>query len=476
MKTFMGKNFLLKTDTAKQLYHEIAEKLPIIDYHCHVSPREIAENKQYRNITELWLGGDHYKWRAMRSCGIPEKYITGDASDYEKFRSFACAMPRLIGNPMYHWSHLELKRYFGYDGILNADTCDEVWELCNEILQSPDMSVRRIIEKSGVEVICTTDDPCDTLEWHEMIAEDEDFNVKVLPAWRPDKGLNMEKPDWKEYIAKLSKASGIEINSYSSLLDAYRVRLDYFSAHGCINADHGLDEQIPYALPERPASPSEIFDRAMNGDFIYTDEIAVFKTALLRFFAGEYTRRGWVMQLHFGVLRNVNTPMFNQLGPDMGFDVIGGRVSITELAKLLNTFAQDRGLPKTIVYSVNPSDNAAIGALIGAFQNDADPQGKPEGGMPRIMQGSAWWFNDNKLGMREQITTLANLSALGSFIGMLTDSRSFISYTRHEYFRRILCDIIGDWVESGEYPADADTLSELVADICYNNTKRFFAL
>jgi len=468
MKTFMGKNFLLNGDTAKTLYHEYAEKLPIIDYHCHVSPKEIAEDKHYANIQELWLGGDHYKWRAIRSCGVDEEYITGSASAYEKFKAYATVMPKLIGNPLYHWSHLELQRYFGYHGVLNADTCDEVWELCNAKLAEPEMGVRNIIKNSGVELICTTDDPIDSLEYHKQLAVDDSFTVKVLPAWRPDKGINCERKGFKAYIDKLAEASGIAITDIDSLKAAFKARLDFFGENGCLTADHGIDEYIPYKLAEYPAQPGEIFVRAYENDGagITIDDMKIFKTEMLKFFATEYFNRGWVMQIHYGVLRNVNAPMFEKLGPDTGYDVIGGAASTTELAKLLSYFGEE--LPRMVLYSINPTDNAGLGALIGAFQSSDGT------GMPKLQHGSAWWFNDNKTGMREQMINLANLSALGNFVGMLTDSRSFISYARHEYFRRILCGLIGEWVDNGEFPADPETLAQIVMDICYNNTKAFF--
>ena len=470
MKRFMGKEFLLDTETARQLYHTYAERLPIIDYHCHVSPREIAENRRFSNITELWLGGDHYKWRAMRSCGIDEKYITGDASDYEKFRAFACCMPRLIGNPLYHWSHLELQRYFGYNGALSEKTCDEVWELTSARLSEPYMTVKNIIRASNVDVICTTDDPADELCYHEKIAQDEHFTTRVLPAFRPDKGINIRRSGWREYIAALSEAAGMPITDLESLKAAYSARLDYFAEHGCVTADHGIDDAIPAAERHELARADEIFRAALSGKQPSEHEGGIFALEMHRFFAGEYTRRGWVMQIHFGVMRNPCTPMFERLGPDSGFDIIGGRSSVTELARMLDLFAIENALPRTVIYSVNPADNAAIGTLIGGFQlTDGS-------GMPRVMQGSAWWFNDNKTGMREQMTSLANLSAFGSFLGMLTDSRSFLSYTRHEYFRRILCSLIGHWIEDGEYPYDTDEFAQLVMDICYNNTKDFFSL
>ena len=472
MKKFMGKNFLLNSDTAKALYHNYASQLPIIDYHCHVSPKEIADDKIYNNITEIWLGGDHYKWRALRSCGIDEEFITGSASDYDKFKAYASIMPKLIGNPLYHWSHLELRRYFGYKGVLNENTCDEVWELCNEKLMDSDMSVRNIIKNSNVEALCTTDDPIDPLNYHQIIADDDTFNVTVLPAFRPDKGINCERKGYTAYINKLAEVSGIEITDLDSLKRAFISRIEFFADNGCITADHGIDETIPYMLPECPNQPDEIFKKAIasDGADINADELNIFKTEMLSFFASEYKQRSWVMQIHFGVLRNVNSAMFNKLGADTGFDVIGGRMSITELAKLLNLFESNNSMPRMILYSINPVDNAGIGALIGAFQ-------KSDGtGMPMLQHGSAWWFNDNYTGMREQMTQLANLSALGNFVGMLTDSRSFISYTRHEYFRRILCDLIGGMVEDGQFPCDIETLAKLVMDICYNNTKNYFSL
>ena len=469
MKKFMDKDFLLKTDTAKVLYENYASKLPIIDYHCHISPKEIAENKSYRNITELWLGGDHYKWRAMRSCGVPEKYITGDASDYEKFKAYATCMPKLIGNPLYHWSHLELQRYFDYDGVLNADTCDEVWALCNEKLSTPEMSAKEIVKASNVVALCTTDDPTDTLEYHKIIAEDKDFDVKVLPAFRPDNIFKVNNGGFTAYVDKLAKVSGIEIADIKSLKEAFINRIDFFDENGCVTADHGL-EYVPYALPKNDKELEDIFASAYkNNGGLSTEETDKFITAMNIFFGGEYVKRKWVMQLHYGVLRNPNSVALKKLGADTGFDTIGDSgASITNMAKLFDRMTMNDALPRTVVYPIDPTENAAIGTLIGSYQVDA------EGGMPRVMQGSAWWFNDNLPGMRAQMISLASLSAFGSFLGMLTDSRSFVSYPRHEYFRRILCDIIGDWVENGEYPCDIDALAEIVMDICYNNTKNFF--
>ncbi len=470
MKQFLDEDFLLNYDVAKVLYDNYASKLPIIDYHCHVSPKEISENKSYSNITELWLGGDHYKWRAIRSCGVAEKYITGDASDYEKFKAYATIMPKLMGNPLYHWSHLELKRYFGYDGILNADTCDEVWNLCNQKLLSPKMRVKNIIKSSGVELLCTTDDPTDSLEYHKVIAEDKEFKTKVLPAWRPDKALKVDVKGYRSYIDLLKSVSGVDITDIKTLKDALIKRMDFFDEAGCKTADHGIDNYIPFALYKNEKQLDDIFKKAYETDGMTTPEEAdTFKTAMLAFFGSEYVKRKWVMQIHYGVNRNPNTKFFAKIGPDTGFDVIDGNASSgVNLAKLLNFMYSDEALPRTVIYSINPNDNEIIGTIIGAFQNDSD------GGMPRVMQGSAWWFNDNNTGMRAQMISLANLSAFGNFLGMLTDSRSFISYPRHEYFRRILCNLIGEWVENGEYPADIESIANIIMDICYNNTKNYF--
>ncbi|MBT9779361.1 glucuronate isomerase [Clostridium sp. MCC353] len=464
MKAFMDKDFLLSTDTAKTLYHDYAEKMPILDYHCHINPQEIYEDRKFDNITQVWLGGDHYKWRQMRSNGVDEKYITGDASDREKFQKWAETMPKLIGNPLYHWSHLELQKYFGYNGYLNGDTAEEVWNLCNAKLQESSMTVRNIIKQSDVTLICTTDDPVDTLEWHDKIAADTTFDVQVLPAWRPDKAMNIEKPTFVPYIAKLSEVSGVEIKDLDSMKKALQVRMDYFAERGCLVSDHAL-EYVMYA----PASDEElnaIFAKGVAGQAISREEELKYKTAFMLFVAKEYHKRGWVMQLHYGCKRDNNALMFEKLGPDTGFDCINNYAPSSEMADFLNALSATDEVPKTVLYSLNPNDNASIGSILGCFQ-DPTMAGK-------IQHGSAWWFNDHKIGMTEQITSLANLGCLGNFIGMLTDSRSFISYTRHDYFRRILCDIFGAWVENGEYPADMKSLKSLVEDIAYNNAVRYF--
>lgn len=459
MKQFMDKDFLLSTDTAKTLFHDFAEKMPVLDYHCHINPQEIAENRKFNNITQVWLGGDHYKWRVMRSCGVEERYITGDAPDREKFQKWAESLSKAIGNPLYHWSHLELQRYFGYTGALNGDTAEEVWNLCNAKLQEDSMSVRNIIKQSNVTLICTTDDPADTLEWHKKIAEDNSFDVQVLPAWRPDKAMNIEKPDYLDYLAKLTSASNIVIKTFADLKAALQNRMDFFASMGCCVSDHALN-YVMY----NPASSEEleaIFAKRMSGGSISYEEQLKFKTAFMLFVGKEYNKRGWVMQLHYGCKRDNNIFRFNQLGPDTGFDCIDNYAPSASMADFLNALNATDELPKTVLYSLNPNDNASIGTIIGCFQSPS--------AIGKIQQGSAWWFNDHKLGMTEQMTTLANLGVLGNFIGMLTDSRSFLSYTRHEYFRRILCDILGNWVENGEYPADMKALKEIVEGISYNN-------
>lgn len=467
MKQFMNEDFLLSTETAKRLWRENAKVMPIIDYHCHIDPAQIARNDRATNITELWLYGDHYKWRAMRSCGIDEKYITGEASDYEKFRAFASIMPKLAGNPIYHWSHLELRRYFGWEGVLSEETCDECWKATSEVL-SRGLSVREIIEMSNVEALCTTDDPADSLEWHEKIAADETFKVKVLPAFRPDKAMGCAKKGYRTYIETLANSANIKITDFASLCKALSLRLDYFAEHGAITADHGLDTRVYFVKAKCNREVDEIFKRCAATDKPEPteEEEAIFKTALLRFLAAEYRKRGWVMQIHFGVLRNVNDEIFTKLGPDTGFDVMGSDTGVADLAKLLSSFVFDGGLPRTILYSINPGDNEAVAALCGAFQSSDD-------GTPRCLQGSAWWFCDHEPGMRAQLTSFSTLSALGVFPGMLTDSRSFLSYTRHEYFRRILCDLVGEWIESGRLP-DGSHADKLIRDICYNNTKNYF--
>lgn len=464
MKKFMDEDFLLSTQTAQKLYHEHAEKTPILDYHCHINPEEIAKDRQFENITQVWLGGDHYKWRQMRSNGVDEKYITGDAPDREKFQKWAETLEKAIGNPLYHWSHLELKRYFGYDGCLNGETAEEVWNLCNEKLKTPEMSVRNLIRQSGVTLLCTTDDPADSLEWHKVIAEDDSFEVQVLPAWRPDKAMNIEKPDYADYLKKLGTAAEIEIHTFADLKAALKKRMAFFDSMGCRASDHAL-EYVMYAR----ASDEEvetIFAKRLGGEMLTKAEELKFKTAFMLFVGKEYARLGWAMQLHYGCRRDNNVFRYEQLGPDTGYDCINNYAPSSEMADFLNALNQSDELPKTIIYSLNPNDNQAIGTILGCFQDST--------AVAKIQQGSAWWFNDHKTGMQDQMISLANLGNLSGFVGMLTDSRSFLSYTRHDYFRRILCNLIGGWVENGEFPADYDTLEEIVKGICYNNSVNYF--
>ena len=463
MKKFMDEDFLLTTETAKNLYHNYAEKLPIIDYHCHLSPQEIYEDVRYENITQVWLGADHYKWRQMRSNGVEEKYITGDASDREKFQKWAETLEKAIGNPLYHWSHLELKKYFGYEGHLCGDTAQEVWDLTSEKLKQDNMSARGLILQSNVDTICTTDDPIDSLEWHRKIKEDG-FEVKVLPAWRPDKAMNIEKADFAQYIAKLAQVSGVEIKDFDSLIEALKNRMDFFAENGCTVSDHGL-EYVMYESYE-PAEVNEIVKTRLSDGVLTKTEERKYKTAFMTALGREYAKKNWVMQLHYGVQRDLNKKVFNALGPDAGIDAINTYSSSIEMGQYLNALAIDDSLPKTIIYSLNPADNATIGTVIGCFQ-DSSAVGK-------IQHGAAWWFNDHKTGMMEQMTSLANLGLLGNFVGMLTDSRSFLSYTRHEYFRRIMCELIGGWVENGEYPDDEKALKQIVEGISYYNCKNYF--
>ena len=464
MKPFMDKDFLLSTQTAQTLFHEYAEKTPVLDYHCHINPKEIAEDRKFDNITQVWLGGDHYKWRFMRSCGVDEHFITGDASDKEKFFKWAEVLGKAIGNPLYHWSHLELQRYFGYTGNLNKNTAEEVWNLCNAKLAEDSMSVRNLIRQSGVTLICTTDDPVDSLEWHAKIAADDSFDVQVLPAWRPDKAMNIEKPEYTDYLASLSKASGIAVNSFATLKEALKNRMDFFASMGCSVSDHALEYVMYYPASEETIE--EIFSKRLSGQPVSREEELTFKTAFMIFVGKEYSRRNWVMQLHYGCKRDNNRLMYEKLGPDTGYDCINNYAPSAQMADFLNALIQTNELPKTIIYSLNPNDNQAIGTILGCFQDST--------AVAKIQQGSAWWFNDHKIGMRDQMLSLANLGNLSGFVGMLTDSRSFLSYTRHEYFRRILCDLIGDMVENGEFPADMETLSEIVKGISYNNAVRYF--
>ena len=463
MSGFLKKDFLLHSETARILYHGYAAKMPIYDYHCHIDPKEIWEDRRFENISRLWLGGDHYKWRVMRSNGVEEKYITGDAPDREKFQKFAEALPKCIGNPMYHWCHLELKNYFGYEGVLNGETAEAVWQLANEKLKEPAFSARGLIRSSNVAMVGTTDDPCSDLEYHRLLAE-SDFEVKVCPSFRPDPALNIHKKGFKEYIEKLSKASGVEIKSASDVAKALTQRIEFFDKMGCRASDHGLD-YVMFQKAEQ-AEIEQTFKKAMNGEELTKCEVEAYQTYLLLHCGREYKRMGWAMQLHFSCMRNPNTKAFEALGPDSGFDCIALTDSCKALFSVMDALESEGNLPKTILYSLNPADNQWIDTLLGAFQSSEIPG--------KIQHGSAWWFNDNKQGMTDQLISLANLGILGNFIGMLTDFRSFLSYARHEYFRRILCNLLGTWVEKGEYPDDIEFLGSVVQDICAGNAKRYF--
>ena len=474
MKPFMDKDFLLGTDVAKALYHEHAAKVPIIDYHCHINPMEIALDKQYATITEIWLGGhmedgsyfgDHYKWRLMRSNGTPETLVTGDADPEDKFVAWATALQNAIGNPLYHWTHLELQRYFGITEPLTAKNAREIYRKCNEILAQPDMTVRGIIEKSNVKLICTTDDPIDDLKAHEMIKADPTCKVAVLPAFRPDKAMRIDKPEFASYMNKLEAVSGVKLDSFAALCEAMTKRIEYFEAHGCRVSDHALDKTLCTLATE--AELDEIFRKGRAGEAITAHEYEAFHTALLLACAKEYAKRQWVMQLHFGCIRNNSSKYYNLLGADTGYDAMNDNAAAVNLAAFLDLLEKNDALPRTILYSLNPADNGVVATVMGAFQTNAEVAGK-------MQIGSAWWFNDHKTGMEQQMTDLMNLGVFGNFVGMLTDSRSYLSYTRHEYFRRILCNKIGNLVENGEYPADMETLGRIVENISYYNTLHYF--
>ncbi len=444
-------SFMLKSKTARKLYGMIKD-LPIIDYHCHLSPKMIAEDYRFKNAFDLFLGGDHYKWRQMRSNGIDERYITGDAPDYEKFAAFAKTLPLLIGNPIYHWTHLELKRYFDINEELNGESCERIWNKCNALLERPEYSAKNLIRRSNVEVICTTDDPADSLEYHRELG---DFEVKILPTFRPDKAVEIGKETFVPYI----KAIGA--SSYAELTEWIRDRIAFFDSHGCRLSDHAL-EYVPFA----EGDPAAAFEKRMSGAELTAHETDSFKTAMLAVCAEEYVKRGWAMQLHIGALRNNNRKMYERLGPDTGFDSVNDLEIAENLARFMNRLEYSDILPKTILYTLNPKDNYTLATMLGNFQSAPTPG--------KIQFGSGWWFNDQRDGMEAQMKALANLGMLSRFVGMLTDSRSFVSYPRHEYFRRILCNLVGGWVEDGEYPANFDALEKILRGIAYENAKNYF--
>ncbi|MEN1761802.1 glucuronate isomerase [Anoxynatronum sibiricum] len=466
MKTFMDEDFLLTNEVARQLYHEYAKEMPIYDYHCHLSPGEISENKPYSNMTALWLKGDHYKWRAMRSNGIDEKFITGQADDFEKMMAWAKTVSMCMGNPLFHWTHLELQRYFGIHEVLSEKTGEAIWHRCNERLKESDFRARGFIEKSNVKVICTTDDPVDSLEEHRTIKEDSTFHTKVLPTFRPDKGLSIEKDTFPQWLQALSEACHMNIETYHEFLSALDQRIHYFHEAGCRISDHSLEEVV--YVETTPEEVEKIFRKKLQKEDLSPEEVQKFKTQTLHYLGGKYHEYNWVMQLHIGALRNNNSRMFTLLGADAGFDSMNDQCIAVPLSKILDALDRENRLPKTILYCLNPKDNDVIGTMIGNFQGGTIPG--------KIQFGSGWWFNDQKDGMIRQMTSLANLGLLGRFVGMLTDSRSFLSYTRHEYFRRILCNMIGQWVVDGEAPNCSESLERLVKNVCYNNAVNYFEI
>lgn len=463
MNQFMNEDFLLDTETARRLYHSHAAKMPIYDYHNHLSAREIYENKCMDNITAAWLGFDHYKWRSMRWNGISEKYITGDSSDYDKFQKWAETMPYLFGNPLYHWTHLELRRYFDMEETLNSETAAEIYEHCNRLLQSEDFRIRRLIEKNNVHALVTTDDPCDDLYYHRKLRE-EGFSAKVLPGFRPDAAIHIEKPGFPAFIRELEAACNKSLPDYPSLIQALISRIEYFHEAGCRIADHGLDQML-YA-PADAARLNEIYEKALKGILLTREEVSCYQGGIQTAMAEEYRKRNWVMQLHIGPLRDTSGRLLASYGPNAGGDSANDDALAAPLSSFLNALDQENKLPKTVLYNLNPKDNATIAILAGSFQDGSIPG--------KIQFGPAWWFNDTSEGMRAHIHCLSSLGLLSRFIGMLTDSRSFLSFPRHEYFRRLLCSEIGRTVENGEYPTDMKFLGKMVEDICFNNAKSYF--
>ncbi len=465
MKEFMDKDFLLKNDTAKKLYHEYAKDMPIFDYHCHLIPSQIAEDKRFTTISDAWLGGDHYKWRQIRTAGFDENLITGDADPFDKFMAWAETMESLVGNPLYHWTHLELQRYFGIYDVLNRKNAKKIYDEANrKFKEDPELSVFGIMKKFNVYAVGTTDDPADDLKYHKIIKDEGKCPAKVIPSYRPDKALNIDKPDFKEYVEKLSKASGIEIKSAADLVKALENRLDFFVEMGCRASDHAL-VTCPHTFWSESAVNS-VFEKKMTGDTVSAEEADAWRTYVLSALARAYNKRGVAMQLHFAAIRDNNPGMFRKLGPDTGYDASHDKELASGVSAFMGALSETNEIPKTIFYSLNPKDYYTLGTLMGCYQG---------GGIRgKIQLGSAWWFCDHKDGMEEQMKVLANLGQLPAFIGMLTDSRSFLSYSRHEYFRRILCNLLGTWVEDGEVPNDEEMLSRIVKDICFNNAQRYF--
>ena len=462
-KNFINEDFLLYNDYAKDLYNRYAADQPIIDYHNHLSPKMIAEDHQFENISQVWLAGDHYKWRAMRTLGIDEKYITGDASDKEKFMAWAKTVPYTLRNPLYHWTHLELKRYFGIDELLNEDSAERIYEEVNKQLQQPENSCRGLLKKMNVTTLCTTEDPTDTLEYHQQLAK-SDFSIKVSTAFRPDKAVLIDAEGYGDYVKKLGEAAGTTIDSYSSFKKALRDRIEYFDKNGCKLCDHGLNSISFQEFDEKEIA--DIFDKKHDGKSLNASEVEKFKTATLLFLSENYHEFGWVQQFHLGALRNNNKRMLKELGPDTGWDSIGDYSQAENLSAFLNALDAKNKLTKTILYNLNPADNEIFATMVGNF-NDGSVKGK-------VQFGSGWWFLDQKDGIIKQLNALSNMGMVSCFIGMLTDSRSFISFPRHEYFRRVLCNLFGEEMESGELPDDMELVGKIISDISYNNAKEYF--
>lgn len=469
MMSFMDDDFLLHSEVARRLYHDVAAEMPIYDYHCHLNPQEIAEDRQFANLGQIWLEGDHYKWRALRAAGVEESLITGNTtSDYDKYLAWAQTVPKTLGNPLYHWTHLELRRPFGItDTLFRPETAPRIWHECAEKLATPEFSARGIMRQMNVRMVGTTDDPIDSLQYHRQIAEDSSFDIEVAPSWRPDRVFKIELEGFSDYLTRLEAAADVSIDSFDALRVALLRRLDHFSAHGCRAADHGI-ETLRYAAVPADSVLDGILARRRSGTALSELEIAQFSTAVLVWLGAEYARRGWAMQLHIGAIRNNSTRMFRQLGSDSGFDSIGDNPVAWPLARLLDAMDTNDQLPKTILYCLNPRDNEVLATMAGNFQG---------AGMAGKMQfGSGWWFNDQRDGMLRQLEQLAQMGLLSQFVGMLTDSRSFLSYTRHEYFRRILCNLFGEWVRDGIVPHDEAALGAMLQDICFHNARRYFTL
>ena len=467
-KSFLSEDFLLQTKTARRLYHDFAAGMPIFDYHCHLPVSEIAEDKTFENLTQIWLKGDHYKWRAMRAAGVEERFITGDAADEKKFEAWAATVPKTLRNPLYHWTHLELKRYFGISGkLLNPGTAKEIYAACSEMLQTRDFSARGILKRMNVKVVCTTDDPVDSLEHHVRIRKDRRFPVRVLPAFRPDKALGVESPkEFNQWVGRLEQAAGIRVTHYVSFLEAIKKRHDFFHETGCRLSDHGVE--YPYAEDYSQREVARIFRKARQGKKPEPGETLQYKSAVMMELARMDAEKGWTQQFHYGALRNVNTGAMQKLGPDTGYDSIGDFEMGRPLARFLDALAKENKLAKTILYVINPRDNELIASMAGNFQ-DGSVRGK-------MQFGAAWWFNDQKDGMERQISALSNMGLLSCFVGMLTDSRSFLSYPRHEYFRRVLCNLLGTDVENGEMPDDVELIGNMVKDICFRNAVHYFGI